>query len=168
MGIFDNVKDEMSDDVDINRILKKLNASEFDVSSVEVNVSGSTVILTGEAVSSSEKSKIAKLIEKIDGVETVKNKLVVSSDDDEDEEEDDEEEYEDDEEGDDEDEEESESTYYTVESGDTLGSIAKYFYGSSSKYTVIFEHNKQVWLDHGKKPDANVIFPGWEFEIPDL
>jgi len=31
---------------------------------------------------------------------------------------------------------------------------------------VIFNHNKQVWIDHGKKADPNILFPGWELEIP--
>jgi len=55
---------------------------------------------------------------------------------------------------------------YTVKSGDTLSGIAKHFYGSASKYMVIFNHNKQVWIDHGKKADPNILFPGWELEIP--
>jgi nucleoid-associated protein YgaU len=57
---------------------------------------------------------------------------------------------------------------YVVKSGDTLSGIAKHFYGSGSKYMVIFEHNRKVWSNHGKKEDPNILFPGWELEIPEL
>lgn len=52
--------------------------------------------------------------------------------------------------------------FHTVESGDTLGKIAKDFYGNPSKYTVIFEANKPM-LTH---PDK--IYPGQVLRIPAL
>lgn len=57
-----------------------------------------------------------------------------------------------------------ESVYakHTVKSGDTLGEIAKHYYGNAGKYTAIFEANKDIL----KNPD--VIFPDQELKIPNL
>lgn len=57
-----------------------------------------------------------------------------------------------------------ESVYakHTVKSGDTLGKIAKHYYGNAGKYTAIFEANKDIL----KNPD--VIFPDQELRIPNL
>ena len=53
-----------------------------------------------------------------------------------------------------------ESAFYTVQSGDTLGKIAKEHYGSASKYMVIFEANQPMLSD----PDK--IYPGQKLRIP--
>lgn len=57
-----------------------------------------------------------------------------------------------------------ESVYakHTVKSGDTLGKIAKHYYGNAGKYTAIFEANKDIL----KNPD--VIHPDQELKIPNL
>lgn len=52
------------------------------------------------------------------------------------------------------------SEFYTVESGDTLGKIAKEHYGDASKYMAIFEANKPMLSD----PDK--IYPGQKLRIP--
>ena len=49
---------------------------------------------------------------------------------------------------------------YTVQKGDCLWNIAKKFYGDGSKYTVIYNANK----DKIKNP--NLIYPGQVFVIP--
>jgi nucleoid-associated protein YgaU len=54
----------------------------------------------------------------------------------------------------------AESTFYTVQSGDTLGKIAAEHYGNAGKYTVIFEANKPMLTD----PDK--IYPGQKLRIP--
>jgi len=51
---------------------------------------------------------------------------------------------------------------HTVKGGDTLGKIAKHYYGNAAKYTAIFEANKDVL----KNPD--VIHPDQELRIPNL
>jgi len=53
------------------------------------------------------------------------------------------------------------SRFYTVKSGDTLGKIAKEFYGNAGKYPVIFEANKPMLKD----PDR--IYPGQVLRIPE-
>ena len=52
--------------------------------------------------------------------------------------------------------------YHTVEKGETLGKIAKQYYGNPSKYTAIFKANGNIL----KNPD--VIHPGQELVIPNL
>lgn len=53
-----------------------------------------------------------------------------------------------------------EAQYHDVVSGDTLGGIAKKFYGDASKYPVIFEANRPMLSD----PDK--IYPGQKLRIP--
>jgi LysM repeat protein len=51
---------------------------------------------------------------------------------------------------------------HTVKKGDTLGKIAKHYYGNALKYTAIIEAN----TDTLKNPD--IIHPGQELVIPNL
>lgn len=51
---------------------------------------------------------------------------------------------------------------HTVVGGDTLGKIAKHYYGNASKYTAIFEANKDIL----KNPD--MINVDQELKIPNL
>ncbi len=51
---------------------------------------------------------------------------------------------------------------HTVAKGETLGKIAKHYYGNAMKYTAIFEANTAIL----KNPD--VIHPGQELVIPNL
>ena len=147
MGIFDEVKDDLKNrTLDSNFVLKTLKEAGAITSGLTIQVTGGKVVISGPAVSDSEKAKITKLVSGIEGVTEVSNISTVQNTP----------------------PKEEEQTFYVVKTGDTLGNIAKQFYGNSSKYTAIFEHNKHVWTENGKKPDANVIFPGWKFEIPKL
>jgi nucleoid-associated protein YgaU len=49
---------------------------------------------------------------------------------------------------------------YEIVSGDTLGGIAKRFYGKAALYTRIHEANKELI------PDPNKIYPGQKIQIP--
>ncbi len=49
---------------------------------------------------------------------------------------------------------------YEIVSGDTLGGIAKKFYGKASLYTRIHAANKELI------PDPNKIYPGQKIKIP--
>lgn len=51
---------------------------------------------------------------------------------------------------------------HTVKKGETLGKIAKHYYGKAGKYKEIFEANK----DKLKNPD--LIYPDQELVIPNL
>ncbi|WP_298765452.1 LysM peptidoglycan-binding domain-containing protein [uncultured Polaribacter sp.] len=59
-------------------------------------------------------------------------------------------------------EDESVFARHTVAKGETLGKIAKQYYGQPMKYTAIFEANTAIL----KNPD--VIQPGQELVIPNL
>ena len=52
--------------------------------------------------------------------------------------------------------------YHTVIKGETLGKIAKHYYGNASKYKEIYEANTDIL----KNPD--LIHPGQELKIPNL
>lgn len=52
------------------------------------------------------------------------------------------------------------STFYTIQSGDTLSKIAKEHYGDANAYNTIFEANREVIGD----PDK--IYPGQQIRIP--
>jgi nucleoid-associated protein YgaU len=57
---------------------------------------------------------------------------------------------------------EPEAQFYTVVGGDTLGKIAKQYYGNAVKYPVIFEANKPMLTD------PNKIYPGQVLRIPHM
>lgn len=57
-------------------------------------------------------------------------------------------------------EEVSKDEVYEIKSGDTLGAIAKQFYGQASQYMRIFEANRDI-ID-----DPNKIYPGQKIRIP--
>jgi nucleoid-associated protein YgaU len=57
-------------------------------------------------------------------------------------------------------EEKEKVEFYEIVSGDTLGAIAKRFYGKASAYTRIHEANKELI------PDPNKIYPGQKIRIP--
>ena len=57
---------------------------------------------------------------------------------------------------------EPEAQFHTVASGDTLGKIAKHYYGNAMKYPVIFEANKPMLTD------PNKIYPGQVLRIPHM
>ena len=57
-------------------------------------------------------------------------------------------------------EEKEKVEYYEIVSGDTLGGIAKRYYGKASLYVRIHEANKELI------PDPNKIYPGQKIRIP--
>lgn len=57
-------------------------------------------------------------------------------------------------------EEVSKDQFYEIKSGDTLGAVAKQFYGQASQYMRIFEANRDI-ID-----DPNKIYPGQKIRIP--
>ncbi len=52
--------------------------------------------------------------------------------------------------------------HHTVQSGETLGKIAKQYYKDPNKYNAIFEANR------GKLKSADLIHPGDELVIPNI
>ena len=54
----------------------------------------------------------------------------------------------------------SKDEFYEIVSGDTLGAVAKKFYGKASAYMKIFEANRDIISD------PNKIYPGQKIRIP--
>lgn len=54
----------------------------------------------------------------------------------------------------------SKDAFYEIKKGDTLGKIAKQYYGKASQYMRIFEANREIISD----PDK--IYPGQKIRIP--
>lgn len=101
---------------------------------VEYDPSGE-VKVTGTAPTQAEKEKILLALGNVKGVAKVTESITVEN-------------------------AESEARFYTVKSGDTLGKIAKEFYGKAGEYVKIFEANKPLLSD----PDK--IYPGQSLRIP--
>lgn len=101
---------------------------------VEYDPSGE-VKVSGTATTQAEKEKILLALGNVKGVGKVTESISVES-------------------------AEPAARFYTVQSGDTLGKIAKEFYGKAGEYVKIFEANKPLLSD----PDK--IYPGQTLRIP--
>jgi len=119
-----------------------VNAIELEVTNLSIEVDDDAVKLWGEAADLATKEKVVLVVGNTNGVASVEDNLTVA---------------------------EIEvieeallAQFHTVESGDTLGKIAKNYYGNAMKYPVIFEANKPM-LSH---PDK--IYPGQVLRIPPL
>jgi nucleoid-associated protein YgaU len=117
-------------------------ALELVVTDLTIEVEDDAVTLGGEAADLATKEKVVLVVGNTNGVASVEDNLTVA---------------------------EVEvieeallAQFHTVESGDTLGKIAKNYYGNAMKYPVIFEANKPM-LSH---PDK--IYPGQVLRIPPL
>ena len=114
-------------------------AQNIDIEGMVVAFDGATgtVTLQGTASSQEDSEKAALCCGNVGGVSQVNNLIAVSDS-------------------------AGESQFHDVVRGDTLGAIAKEYYGNAGKYPVIFEANKPM-LSH---PDK--IYPGQKLRIPAL
>ena len=170
MGLFDFLKvageDEITETVEVSQdrvntlreenIAKKIAALDIDGEKISVNVNGEVATVSGSAPSQEALEKIVLCAGNQHGIGQVDCKIEVdappaaapapaaeapapaaapAA-------------------------EAGESTFYEVQSGDTLSAIAKAHYGDASKYTVIFEANRPMLSD----PDK--IYPGQKLRIP--
>ncbi len=145
MGIFDFAKEGASKELG-EKITKMLQDKGLDIAQLKVEVKDQKVAVSGTANSEKMHQKAIELIKGIEGVKGVEDDIKVMPK---------VEGSEVTEEG---------ETVYTVKSGDTLWGISEKFYGDGSKYTRIFEANKEVWKDHNDDP--NIIYPNWKLVIP--
>jgi nucleoid-associated protein YgaU len=120
-----------------DKLRNAIEAMGFKVTDLDVVVEGDTVVIYGEAENQETKEKVILLVGNTEGVANVDDRMDVAV-------------------------EEAIAQFYTVVKGDTLGKIAKEFYGNAMKYPVIFEANKPM-LTH---PDK--IYPGQVLRIPAL
>jgi nucleoid-associated protein YgaU len=154
MGIFSFIKNAGASVFGIGKTVEEENAEksgqlrnavsalELEVADLSIEVDDDAVKLWGEAADLATKEKVVLVVGNTNGVASVEDNLTVA---------------------------EVEiieeallAQFHTVVSGDTLGKIAKNYYGNAMKYPVIFEANKPM-LSH---PDK--IYPGQVLRIPPL
>ncbi|CAL2055174.1 peptidoglycan-binding protein LysM [Tenacibaculum sp. 190524A05c] len=124
------------------KLVDAVNALELSVTDLNVSVDDDKATITGEAVDLATKEKVVLVVGNTEGIATVEDSMTVAEVE--------------------EIAEEEMAQFHTVVSGDTLGKIAKEFYGDAMKYPVIFEANKPML----KHPDR--IYPGQVLRIPPL
>ncbi|QTD36631.1 peptidoglycan-binding protein LysM [Polaribacter batillariae] len=154
MGIFSFIKNAGAKIFGIGKTTEEENAEkseqlrnaitdlDLEVKDLSIEVDDDAVKLWGEAVDLATKEKVVLVVGNTNGVASVEDNMSVAK-------------VEVIEEAD-------MAQFHTVESGDTLGKIAKEYYGNAMKYPVIFEANKPM-LTH---PDK--IYPGQVLRIPPL
>ena len=109
------------------------------VSNLEVSIEDDVCTVSGECESASAKEKVILLLGNMMGISQVKADELTAPEPTP---------------------EEEQVEYYIIEKGDTLWAIAEKFLGNGSKYTEIFEANREVIQD----PDK--IFVGQQIRIP--
>lgn len=109
----------------------------LDVDGLMVHIDDDKATITGLAHDQATKEKVVLVVGNSEGIATVDDQMTVEN-------------------------VEPEAQFHTVVSGDTLGKIAKHYYGNAMKYPVIFEANKPMLTD----PDK--IYPGQVLRIPAL
>ena len=109
----------------------------LEVENLNVYISDDMATITGAAYDQATKEKVVLVVGNSNGIATVDDQMTVENP-------------------------EPEAQFHTVVSGDTLGKIAKNYYGNAMKYPVIFEANKPML----KNPD--LIYPGQVLRIPAL
>ena len=110
---------------------------ELKVEGLNVHIKGDRATVSGAAYNQATKEKVVLVVGNTAGIATVDDQMTVEN-------------------------VEPEAQFHTVASGDTLGKIAKKYYGNAMKYPVIFEANKPMLKD----PD--LIYPGQMLRIPHL
>jgi len=110
---------------------------QLQVEGLNVFIDGDAASISGLAYNQATREKVVLVVGNSNGIATVDDQMTVEH-------------------------EEPVAQFHTVASGDTLGKIAKTYYGNAMKYPVIFEANKPM-LTH---PDK--IYPGQVLRIPSL
>ncbi len=114
-----------------------VNGLGLEVEDLVVQVEGEKVIVSGVTPDQATREKVILAVGNVDGVAEVEDNIEVKAP-------------------------EPEAQFHTVVSGDTLGKIAKTYYGNPMKYPQIFEANKPMLTD------PNKIYPGQVLRIPVL
>ena len=110
----------------------------LDIKDMSLDVDGDTVTVYGKVTSQDEAEKVVLALGNVSGIATVDDRISIVTP------------------------PAPPSVFHTVEKGDTLGKIAKKYYGDAMKYPVIFEANKPMLSD----PDK--IYPGQSLRIPNV
>lgn len=154
MGIFSFIKNAGAKVFGIGKTTEEENAEkseqlrnaitalDLQVTDLSIEVNDDVVKLWGETADLATKEKVVLVVGNTNGISSVEDNITVAEVE--------------------EIEEEAMAQFHTVEKGDTLGKIAKEYYGNAMKYPVIFEANKPM-LTH---PDK--IYPGQVLRIPPI
>ncbi|WP_396602439.1 peptidoglycan-binding protein LysM [Algibacter sp. R77976] len=110
---------------------------QLQVEGLNVFIDDDAATISGLAYNQATREKVVLVVGNSNGIATVDDQMTVEH-------------------------EEPIAQFHTVASGDTLGKIAKTYYGNPMKYPVIFEANKPMLTD----PDK--IYPGQVLRIPAL
>lgn len=110
---------------------------QLEVENLNIKIEDDTATISGMAYNQATKEKVVLVVGNSNGIATVDDQMTVEH-------------------------VEPEAQFHTVVSGDTLGKIAKIYYGNAMKYPEIFEANKPML----KNPD--LIYPGQVLRIPAL
>jgi len=119
------------------KLEETINDLDLKVDGLSVHVDDDAATISGLAHDQATREKVILVVGNSEGIATVDDQMTVEN-------------------------VEPEAQFHTVVSGDTLGKIAKKYYGNAMKYPVIFEAN-QPMLSH---PDK--IYPGQVLRIPAL
>ncbi len=107
-----------------NALVDAVEKLGFEVVDMNVEVSGDTAIVWGEADSQETREKVVLVLGNTEGIANVDDRMTVAI-------------------------EEPQAQFHTVVSGDSLSKIAKKYYGDAMRYPIIFEANKPML----KSPD---------------
>ncbi len=118
-------------------IIETIGDLDLHVENLHVSLEGDTAIITGKAHDQATKEKVVLVVGNTKGIAMVDDRMDVEH-------------------------QEPEAQFHTVAKGDTLGKIAKQYYGNAMKYPIIFEANQPML----KSPD--LIYPGQVLRIPAL
>lgn len=110
---------------------------KLEVEDLKVTIDDDMATVSGKAYDQSTKEKVVLVVGNTNGIASVDDQMTV-------------------------DHVEPEARFHTVIKGDTLGKIAKDYYGNAMKYPLIFDANKPMLTD----PDK--IYPGQVLRIPNL
>lgn len=126
-----------AEDLASRRLEETINDLQLEVQDLKVFIDDDKATISGIAVDQATKEKVVLVVGNSQGIATVDDQMEVECT-------------------------EPEAQFHTVVSGDTLGKIAKTYYGNAMKYPVIFEANKPMLKD------ANLIYPGQVLRIPHI
>jgi nucleoid-associated protein YgaU len=119
------------------KLEETINDLQLKVDGLKVKIKGEMAIVKGIALDQTTKEKVVLVIGNNEGISVVDDQMTVENP-------------------------EPEAQFHTVINGDTLGKIAKKYYGNPMKYPIIFEANQPMLTN----PDK--IYPGQVLRIPHL
>tara|TARA_R110002050_G_scaffold157464_2_gene286094 strand:+ start:7831 stop:8316 length:486 start_codon:yes stop_codon:yes gene_type:complete len=119
------------------RLKETIEDLELQVKNLNIFIDDDIALVSGLAYDQATKEKVVLVVGNSNGIAIVDNQMTVEHI-------------------------EPEAEFHTVVSGDTLGKIAKKFYGDAMKHAIIFEANKPMLTN----PDK--IYPGQLLRIPVL